>query len=56
MTITELYGIVKEYKEDFDDFKNNEFYHLSKRVDKLLYALIAVFGGIIATLVAVIIK
>ena len=34
MTVRELYDIVKEFKEDFGEFKKNDFCHLESKVDR----------------------
>jgi len=49
MTVKELYDL-------FIEFKENDFCHLRKQVDWMLYGIIAGLFGIIANLVVLIIK
>lgn len=35
MTVKELFEYVKEFKEEFKEFKSNDFHDLEKKVDKI---------------------
>lgn len=47
---------VKDVYELFIDFKNNEFQHLEKRVDKIFWFALTSLLGIIGTLIAVLVR
>ena len=49
MTVKELYDL-------FVDFKTNDFCHLVKKVDALLYGVIGLLAGIITSIVILIFK
>ena len=46
MTVKELFEYVKEFKEEFKDFKSNDFHSLEEKVDKLVVKVALVVGGI----------
>ena len=56
MTVQELHGIVNEFKEDFKQFKKNDFHHLKCKVDWIFYSIITLLLGTIGSLVLLIIK
>jgi hypothetical protein len=35
MTVKELFEYVKEFKDEFKEFKSNDFTHLEEKVDKI---------------------
>ena len=45
MDINGLHEIVKNLREDFLTFKNNDFVHLEKKVDKLSTKIAWIMGG-----------
>ncbi len=53
MDINGLHEIVNNLRNDFRDFKNNDFAHLKEKVDKLVVKVALIVGGISAlTIVA----
>lgn len=45
MTVKELFEYVKEFKEEFKDFKSNDFQCLEKKVDRLSVRIAWIMGG-----------
>ncbi len=45
MTVKELFEYVKEFKEEFKEFKKNDFHGLEKKVDKLSVKIAWIMGG-----------
>ena len=46
MDIDGLHLLINYLREDFKSFKNNEFHSLEEKVDKLVWKIAAIFGGI----------
>jgi len=46
MDIDGLHEIVKNLREDFKAFKENDFVHLEEKVDKLVVKVALIVGGI----------
>jgi len=53
MTVKEVFKELKDFKKEFTEFRNNEFFHLQERVDNLSVK-IAWIVGIISTISVVI--
>lgn len=51
MTVQELYELLKEFKNEFYEFKHNEFVHLKSKVDWLLYSVISMLIALIVNLI-----
>ena len=52
MTVKELFEYVKEFKEEFKEFKSNDFHELEVKVDKI-GSRVAWIVGIISALTLV---
>lgn len=55
----ELIGIkgdIAETKKDLKDIKNNELVHLSKRIDKVMTGIIALAGGLVLSLILLVVN
>ncbi len=48
MDINGLHQIVNNLRDDFKEFKNNDFAHLEEKVDKLVVKVALIVGGISA--------
>lgn len=43
-------------KKEFRDFKNNEFYHLVKKVDKIFWTIIGGLSTVVVALIVLIVR
>ena len=48
MDINGLHQLINYLREDFKDFKKNDFTHLSEKVDKLVVKIALIVGAISA--------
>ena len=48
MDINGLHQLINYLREDFKEFKNNEFTHLSEKVEKLVVKIALIVGAISA--------
>lgn len=46
MDINGLHQLINYLREDFKDFKKNDFAHLEEKVDKLVVKICLIVGGI----------
>ena len=53
MTSKELYELIQELKDDFKDFKKNDFTHLKRKVD---WAFALLLGALVTLLVNIVAK
>jgi len=53
MDINGLHQIVNNLRDDFKEFKNNDFAHLEEKVDKLVVKVALIVGGISALAVVI---